>query len=155
MNASNARINEPKAIRSLKSNDFLSISTTPILCNIKWRSSHPVTRLFLIVILTQNPLSYNSYNYHISVMIHKKFLFYTLQCFFNNLMHIKILVHTKSSAKNHFILSICQLHHCISIHHCHIKYPVGTLAISDQFAVHKFRSYVNSPFYFYRKKSFI
>ena len=31
-NVSNARTNIPKAIRSLKSNGFLSISTTPILC---------------------------------------------------------------------------------------------------------------------------
>ena len=31
-NVSNARMNIPKAIRSLKSNGFLSISTTPILC---------------------------------------------------------------------------------------------------------------------------
>ena len=46
-NVSNARMNIPKAIRSLKSNGFLSISTTPILCKIKWRSYHPVTRLLL------------------------------------------------------------------------------------------------------------
>src|SRR5699024_8546697 len=31
-NVSNARMNIPKAIKSLKSNGFLSISTTPILC---------------------------------------------------------------------------------------------------------------------------
>ena len=42
-NVSNARMNIPKAIRSLKSNGFLSISTTPILCRIE--VSHPVTRL--------------------------------------------------------------------------------------------------------------
>lgn len=44
-NVSNARMNIPKAIRSLKSKGFLSISTTPILCRIE--VSHPVTRLFL------------------------------------------------------------------------------------------------------------
>ena len=43
-NVSNARMNIPKAIRSLKSKGFLSISTTPILCRIE--VSHPVTRLF-------------------------------------------------------------------------------------------------------------
>ena len=43
-NVSNARMNIPNAIRSLKSNGFLSISTTPILCRIE--VSHPVTRLF-------------------------------------------------------------------------------------------------------------
>lgn len=37
-NVSNARMNIPKAIRSLKSN-FLFISTTPILCKIKQRSA--------------------------------------------------------------------------------------------------------------------
>jgi hypothetical protein len=37
-------MNIPNAIRSLKSNGFLSISTTPILCRIE--VSHPVTRLF-------------------------------------------------------------------------------------------------------------
>lgn len=36
----------PKAIRSLKSKDFLSISITPILCRIE--ASHPATRLFLL-----------------------------------------------------------------------------------------------------------
>ena len=46
-NVSNARMNVPKAIRSLKSNGFLSISTTPILCRIE--VSHPVTRLFLSI----------------------------------------------------------------------------------------------------------
>ena len=44
-NVSNARMNIPKAIRSLKSNGFLSISTTPILCRIE--VSHPATRLSL------------------------------------------------------------------------------------------------------------
>ena len=67
-NVSNARMNIPKAIRSLKSNGFLSISTTPILCNIKWRSSHPVTRLSLTAILTQISPSYNSYNRHIQFL---------------------------------------------------------------------------------------
>lgn len=42
-NVSNARMNIPKAIRSLKSKCF--ISTTPILCRIE--ASHPATRLFL------------------------------------------------------------------------------------------------------------
>ena len=46
-NVSNARMNIPKAIRSLKSNGFLSISTTPILCRIE--VSHPATRLFLFI----------------------------------------------------------------------------------------------------------
>ena len=46
-NVSNARMNIPKAIRSLKSNGFLSISTTPILCRIE--VSHPATRLFLSI----------------------------------------------------------------------------------------------------------
>ena len=45
-NVSNARMNIPKAIKSLKSKGFLSISTTPILCRIE--VSHPVTRLFLV-----------------------------------------------------------------------------------------------------------
>ena len=45
-NVSNARMNIPKAIRSLKSNGFLSISTTPILCRIE--VSHPATRLLRI-----------------------------------------------------------------------------------------------------------
>ena len=45
-NVSNARMNIPKAIKSLKSKGFLSISTTPILCRIE--VSHPITRLFLI-----------------------------------------------------------------------------------------------------------
>ena len=58
-------MNIPKAIRSLISNGFLSISTTPILCKIKWRSSHPVTRLSLTAILPQFSPSYNSYNRHI------------------------------------------------------------------------------------------
>ena len=40
-------MNIPKAIRSLKSNGFLSISTTPILCRIE--VSHPATRLFLSI----------------------------------------------------------------------------------------------------------
>ena len=43
-NVSNARMNIPKAIKSLKSKGFLSISTTPILCRIE--ASHPATRLF-------------------------------------------------------------------------------------------------------------
>lgn len=43
-NVSNARMNIPKAIRSLKSKCL--ISTTPILCRIE--VSHPVTRLFLL-----------------------------------------------------------------------------------------------------------
>ena len=42
-NVSNARMNIPNAIRSLKSKWLLSISTTPILCRIE--ASHPVTRL--------------------------------------------------------------------------------------------------------------
>ena len=42
-NVSNARMNMPKAIRSLKSKWLLFISTTPILCRIE--VSHPVTRL--------------------------------------------------------------------------------------------------------------
>ena len=46
-NVSNARMNIPKAIRSLKSNGFLSISTTPILCRIE--VGHPATRLFLSI----------------------------------------------------------------------------------------------------------
>ena len=46
-NVSNARMNIPKAIRSLKSNGFLSISITPILCRIE--VSHPATRLFLSI----------------------------------------------------------------------------------------------------------
>ena len=46
-NVSNARMNIPKAIRSLKPNGFLSISTTPILCRIE--VSHPATRLFLSI----------------------------------------------------------------------------------------------------------
>ena len=46
-NVSNAKMNIPKAIRSLKSNGFLSISTTPILCRIE--VSHPATRLFLSI----------------------------------------------------------------------------------------------------------
>ena len=46
-NVSNARMNIPKSIRSLKSNGFLSISTTPILCRIE--VSHPATRLFLFI----------------------------------------------------------------------------------------------------------
>ena len=46
-NVSNARMNIPKAIRSLKSNGFLSISTIPILCRIE--VSHPATRLFLSI----------------------------------------------------------------------------------------------------------
>ena len=46
-NVSNARMNIPKAIRSLKSNGFLSISTTPILCRIE--VSHPATRLSLSI----------------------------------------------------------------------------------------------------------
>ena len=45
-NVSNARMNIPKAIKSLKSKGFLSISTTPILCRIE--VSHPATRLFLV-----------------------------------------------------------------------------------------------------------
>ena len=44
-NVSNARMNIPKAMRSLKSKGFLSISITPILCRIE--VSHPVTRLSL------------------------------------------------------------------------------------------------------------
>ena len=40
-------MNVPKAIRSLKSKGFLSISTTPILCRIE--VSHPATRLFLSI----------------------------------------------------------------------------------------------------------
>ena len=47
-NVSNARMNIPKAIRSLKSKWFLlSISTTPILCRIE--VIHPATRLFLSI----------------------------------------------------------------------------------------------------------
>ena len=42
-NVSNARMNRPKVMRSLKSN-LLFISTTPILCRIE--VSHPVTQLF-------------------------------------------------------------------------------------------------------------
>ena len=45
-NVSNARMNIPKAIKSLKSKGFLSISTTPILCRIE--VIHPITRLFLV-----------------------------------------------------------------------------------------------------------
>ena len=42
-NVSNARMNIPNAIRSLKSKWLLFISTTPILC--KMEVSHPATRL--------------------------------------------------------------------------------------------------------------
>ena len=43
-NVSNAKMNIPKASKSLKSKGFLlSISTTPILCRIE--ASHPATRL--------------------------------------------------------------------------------------------------------------
>ena len=54
-NVSNARMNIPKAIKSLKSKGFLSISTTPILCRIE--VSHPATRLFLVEV------------YHITIRI--------------------------------------------------------------------------------------
>ena len=54
-NVSNAKINIPKAIRSLKSKCF--ISTTPILCRIE--VIHPVTRLFLDGSLTHFILYFN------------------------------------------------------------------------------------------------
>ena len=44
-NVSNARTNIPKAIRSLKSNGFLSISTTPILCKNRGQPPYIIDNL--------------------------------------------------------------------------------------------------------------
>ena len=46
-NVSNARMNMPKAIRSLKSNGFLFISTTPILCINKMKVKPPCNTIVL------------------------------------------------------------------------------------------------------------
>ena len=57
-------MNIPKAIRSLKSKGFLSISTTPILC--KNRGQPPCNTVALIGILSCCFSSDNSYNRHIA-----------------------------------------------------------------------------------------
>ena len=63
-NVSNAKMNIPKAIRSLKSKEFLSISTTPILC--KNRGPPPCnTVVSYDIILPFYFTSDNSYNCHI------------------------------------------------------------------------------------------
>ena len=64
-NVSNAKMNIPKAIRSLKSKGFLSISTTPILC--KNRGQPPCNTVALIGILSCCFSSDNSYNRHIAI----------------------------------------------------------------------------------------
>ena len=56
-NVSNARMNIPKAIRSLKSNGFLSISTTPILC--KNRGQTPCNTVITVLISSYIPDAYN------------------------------------------------------------------------------------------------
>ena len=57
MNVSSANRNNPNCIKSLKLNLFF-ISTTPILYRMK--VSHPVTRLFLDVILAYYIFDYNN-----------------------------------------------------------------------------------------------
>ena len=73
-NVSNARMNIPKAIKSLKSKGFLSISTTPILCRIE--VSHPVTRLFYwqcnIIVFTIQPRS----------DVYRHSIYNRIECFF-------------------------------------------------------------------------
>ena len=56
-NVSNARMNIPKAIRSLKSNGFLSISTIPILC--KNRGQPPCNTVITVLISSYIPDAYN------------------------------------------------------------------------------------------------
>ena len=64
-NVSNAKMNIPKAIRSLKSKCFLSISTTPILC--KNRGQPPCnTVVSYCIILSCFNTADNSYNCHIA-----------------------------------------------------------------------------------------
>ena len=56
-NVSNARMNIPKAIRSLKSNGFLSISTPPFYVRIEARP--PCNTVIPVLILSYIPDAYN------------------------------------------------------------------------------------------------
>ena len=70
-NVSNAKMNIPKAIRSLKSKCF--ISTTPILCRIE--VIHPVTRLFLDGSLTHFILYFNILELYFVIHLHNFHLY--------------------------------------------------------------------------------
>ena len=80
-NVSNAKMNIPKAIKSLKSKGFLSISTTPILCKNRGQPPCNTVVSYGIILPCFNTAD-NSYNCHIAKKKSnsKDFLNY---CFFN------------------------------------------------------------------------
>ena len=72
-NVSNAKMNIPKAIRSLKSNGFLSISTTPILCKNRGHPPCNTVVLFLsyhlmAILSIKNPVLLKESSVPVSLM---------------------------------------------------------------------------------------